>query len=115
MEELIKITEKDGIQAVSARELYEFLGYDKSQWSRWYLTTIEKNEFAVRNIDYQTLDIMSNGNSTKDFTLTIDFAKEISMLARNAKGKQARLYFIACEKKLKEEEKNKFPTPKTIS
>ena len=44
---------------------------------------------------------MSNGNSTKDFALTIDFAKEISMLARNEKWKEARLYFISCEKELK--------------
>ena len=115
MEEIIKITEKDGIQAVSARELYDFLGYDKSQWSRWYQTNIDKNEFAVENEDYQTIDIMSNGNSTKDFALTIDFAKEISMLARNEKGKQARLYFISCEKKLKEEQQNKFSIPQTLS
>lgn len=115
MEELIKVTEKDGIQAVSARELYEFLGYDRSQWARWYQTNIEKNEFAVENEDYQTIDMMSNGNNTKDFALTIDFAKEISMLARNEKGKQARLYFIACEKKLKEEQRNKFPIPRTYS
>ena len=85
MKEIIKITEKNGIQAVSARELYHFLGYDISQWSRWYQTNINKNEFAVENEDYQTLDIMSNGNITKDFALTIDFAKEISMLARNEK------------------------------
>ena len=115
MKEIIKITEKNGIQAVSARELYDFLGYDKSQWSRWYQTNINKNEFAVENEDYQTLDIMSNGNITKDFALTIDFAKEISMLARNEKGKQARLYFISCEKKLKEEQQNNFSIPQTLS
>ena len=100
--ELIKIEKRGDTECVSARELYAFLGYDKGQWARWYQTNIENNEFAVENVDYQTLDIMSNGNSTKDFALTIDFAKEISMLARNEKGKQARLYFIACEKKLKQ-------------
>ena len=99
---MIKIEKRGDTECVSAHELYAFLGYDKWQWARLYQTNIENNEFAVKNVDYQTLDIMSNGNSTKDFALTIDFAKEISMLARNEKGKQARLYFIACEQKLKE-------------
>ena len=81
MDELIKITQKDGEQAVSARELYDFIGYDKSQWSRWYQTNIINNKFAVENIDYQTLDTVSNGNHTKEFAITIDFAKELSMLS----------------------------------
>ena len=34
MVELIKITERNGKSVVSAKELYDFLGYDKSQWSR---------------------------------------------------------------------------------
>ena len=111
MEELIKITEDNGKQAVSARELYDFLGYDKSQWSRWYQTNIVNNDFAVENVDYQPIDIMSNGNETKNFAISIDFAKELSMLARNEKGKKARLYFIDCEKKLKE----KYIIPQTFS
>ncbi|MDY3326730.1 phage antirepressor KilAC domain-containing protein [Riemerella anatipestifer] len=101
MNELIKITEQNGKQAVSARELYEFLGYNKAVWSRWYAKNIENNEFAIENIDYQTFNIMLNGNETKDFALTIDFAKKISMMARTEKGEQARRYFIECEKKLR--------------
>ncbi len=111
MEELIKITQKDGEQAVSARELYDFVGYDKSQWSRWYQTNIINNKFAVENIDYQTLDTVSNGNMTKDFAITISFAKEICMMARTDKGKEARLYFIECEKMLR----TKFDIPKTYA
>ena len=82
MVELIKITQKDGIQAVSAKELYDFIGYDKSQWSRWYQTNIINNKFAIENIDYQTIDTVSNGNITKDFATTISFAKEICMMAK---------------------------------
>lgn len=97
---LIPINESNGQRAVNARDLYLFLGYDKSQWSRWYTTNIINNEFAEEGIDYQTFDTVSNGNPTKDFALSIDFAKELSMLARNEKGKQARRYFIACERGL---------------
>lgn len=37
-----------------------------------------------------------------EYALTIDSAKEISMMEGNEKGKQTRRYFIACEHKLKE-------------
>ena len=33
-----------------------------------------------------------------DHAISIDMAKEISMIQRTEKGKQARLYFIECEK-----------------
>ncbi|MEE3723972.1 phage antirepressor KilAC domain-containing protein [Riemerella anatipestifer] len=101
MKALIKITEQNGKQAVSARELYEFLGYNKAHWAKWYRKNIEENEFAIEDIDYQTLTLWVNGNETKDFALTIDFAKKISMMARTQKGEDARDYFIECEKKLK--------------
>src|SRR5690606_30972796 len=103
--ELIKIIHQDnGAQAVSARELYEFLGYNKTAWARWYQKNIIKNDFAIEGVDFQTFDIVSNGNQTKDFALTVDFAKRLSMMARTEKGEQARQYFIECEKQLKEQQ-----------
>jgi phage antirepressor protein len=104
MQELIKITEQNGSKAVSARELYEFLGYNKAVWSRWYQKNILENEFAFENIDYQTLNIMLNGNETKDFAISIDFAKKLSMKANTARGEEARQYFIECEKQLRAKE-----------
>lgn len=41
------------------------------------------------------------GRPTKEYFLTLDMAKELSMVERNEKGKQARKYFIECEKRLK--------------
>jgi anti-repressor protein len=41
---------------------------------------------------------MARSTTKKDYALTIDTAKEISMLQRTEKGKQAR-YFIECENK----------------
>jgi len=110
MKELIKITEQNGNQAVSARELYEFLGYNKAVWARWYQKNILENEFAFENIDYQTFNITLNGNETKDFALSIDFAKKLSMKANTARGEEARQYFIECEKQLRN---GKFALPTT--
>lgn len=58
------------------------------------------NGFAFESVDYQALDIMSNGNKTTDYALSIDFAKKLSMMTRTEKGEQARQYFIECEKQL---------------
>lgn len=90
MNELIRITERDGRQAVSARELYEKLGFDLSQWSRWYKKNITENKFAIKNQDYVELDTMSR---------TQDFAKRLSMMARTETGEQIRNYFIEVEKR----------------
>ena len=40
---------------------------------------------------------MTNGNETKDYRLTIDFAKHLCMLSRSERGKQARSYFVEVE------------------
>lgn len=102
MDNLIRIQKTEKGQVVSARELYDFLELNSSQWARWYQSNIINDDFFAENVDYQALDIMSNGNSTKDFAITLDMAKELSMLSRTEKGKTARRYFIECEKKLTE-------------
>lgn len=112
---LLPINENNGKRAVNARDLYLFLGYDKSQWARWYTTNIINNDFAEEGIDYQTFDIVSNGNATKEFALSIDFAKELSMLARNERGKQARKYFIACEEAVNHGTLPSKPKPLSLS
>lgn len=97
---LIKIENKEGKQVVSARELYDFLGLEKANWKRWYSKNIVEEEFFQEGVDYEGFVLMMNGNETKDYIITIDMAKELSMLTRTEKGKEARKYFIDCEKKL---------------
>jgi len=43
------------------------------------------------------------GQNRIDYHLTLDMAKELSMVERNEKGKQARLYFLECEKVAKQQ------------
>lgn len=44
----------------------------------------------------------TGGRSRIEYALSLDMAKEISMLEGNEKGKQARRYFIECEKRLRQ-------------
>ena len=106
MNELIPLQSQtiDGnaVETVSARELYEALGLDKSHWSRWTKKNILNNQFAVENSDYVGFAIVVNGNETTDYALVIDFAKKLAMQVKTMQGEQVRQYFIECEKKLKE-------------
>lgn len=100
MKQEIGIVKMDnGDNAVSAKELYLYLGFDKGQWSRWYQKNIIDNDFVSEGVDWEGFDMMSNGNETKDFVITIDFAKRISMMAKTERGENIRSYFIECEKK----------------
>lgn len=112
MEELIRITEQSGKQAVSARELHVFLG-NKKQFSDWIKDRIKKYGL-VENQDYASYSLNSEkGRPFIEYALTLDTAKELAMVEGNAKGKEARQYFIACEKKLKQV--SQFQIPSTLS
>lgn len=97
MKELIKITEQNGKRAVSARELHRFLEVTE-RFSNWFERQLQYG--FIESVDYQGCEVFNTlANQTlTDYALTIDTAKEISMLQRTEKGKQARRYFIECEK-----------------
>ena len=110
MQELITIHETDNKQIFSARELYDFLELDKSNWKRWYEKNITDNPFAIETLDFGVFVSMTKtneGRPTKDFWITIDFAKRLSMLVRNEKGEEIRRYFIRCEDKLNDIKRQK--------
>jgi len=101
--ELIKIqTNQEGRKTVNARELHEFLEVGKD-FSTWVKDRIEKRRFIV-NEDFTTiLGESTGGRPSKEYHLTIETAKMISMLENNDKGDEVRRYFIECEKKMKGE------------
>ena len=82
---------------VSGRELHEFLGI-KSRYNDWF-NNMTAYGFA-ENVDYVSLtkNLVNGGRST-DHQLTIPMAKELCMIQRNERGKQARQYFLAVESK----------------
>lgn len=101
---LIPITENTGKRAVNARDLHAFLE-SKQDFSTWIKNRIKQYGF-MENTDYQAFHNFvecSNGigGTTRiEYALSIDMAKELSMVEGNERGKEARRYFIACEKRL---------------
>lgn len=105
MNELIKITEKNGKQVVSAKELYLGLGLDKSNWSRWSKVNIEEDKFFNESEDWARLkddsdnQLVTNPNKVSyDYVITLDFAKHLAMMARTEKSYEYRNYFLECER-----------------
>lgn len=99
MNELIKIEERNGEQLVSGRELHEFLEV-KTRFDIWFDRMVEYG--FIENTDYIAYVQKSTHANNREYTQTdyglkLSMAKEISMIQRNEKGKQAREYFIKCE------------------
>lgn len=120
MNELIPINyNDDGTQAVSGRALHEFLEIE-TRYNDWFKRMTEYG--LVENHDFIAITqkrVTAQGNETTytDHALTINAAKQISMLQRNEKGRQAREYFIRCEEKynkLKEAEHPRFETKEQL-
>lgn len=86
----------------TARALYDFLDMPKQNFARWAKKNIEENEYFEETVDWWGFFTMKNGNECKDYRLTTDFAKHLSMESHSAKGKIARQYFLKVEDKLKE-------------
>ena len=98
---LIPVKESEnGELLISARELHEFLE-SSERFSKWFNRMISYG--FIENEDFtsgQKSTVVNNGALRKleDYNLTVDMAKEISMIQRNEKGKQARQYFLQIEK-----------------
>lgn len=92
------------VQTVNARELHQFLEVGRD-FSNWIKDRVEKYNF-VANQDFIVLAGIgenSEGRPRVEYHISLDMAKELSMVERNAKGKQARQYFIAIEKAYREQ------------
>lgn len=96
------------VQTVNARELHGFLNVGRD-FSTWIKNRINEYGF-VENQDFiivQNLSSPKQGSSKArqqvmiEYHITLDMAKELSMLERNDQGRTARKYFIECEKMAK--------------
>lgn len=102
----INITETDE-QFVSGRDLHMYLGIE-TPYTKWFARMCEYG-FA-EGIDYRVADKKvhnSNGGrqNITEHELTIEMGKQLCMLARNDKGREAREYFIQVEREWNSPEK----------
>ena len=110
MNELIKVnTSENGDVVVSGRELHEFLE-SKEPYTQWFDRMIDYG--FIENVDFSVFqnfvkDDTAFGGVRKstDHAIKLDMAKELAMIQRNEKGKQARQYFIAVKKEFNSPEK----------
>ena len=92
MNEIIKI---DNDNKVSGRELHEFLEVGTA-YKDWFPRMAEYG--FVEGTDFcSKMSESTGGRPALDHRMTIEMAKEICMLQRTDRGKQARQYFIQVE------------------
>lgn len=95
----VEVNEKQE-QILSARDLHEFLEVG-SRYNDWFNRMIGYG--FVENEDFISITqkkVTAQGNETEyiDHVIKLDMAKELAMIQRNEKGKQARKYFLQIEK-----------------
>lgn len=100
MNELIPLHNNDGIQAVMGRDLHQFLEV-KTSYKDWFPRMVaygfeEPKDYALK---IEHTPSPAGMKEKLNHIITLDMAKEISMIQRTDKGKQARQYFIECEKR----------------
>jgi len=103
MNEIIKVNYDNERPTTSARDLWEFLNKPYDKFTKWF---DQYKEYGFnQDEDYRLLCIKVHTNNPKnpqadatDYEITVDMAKELSMLQRSEKGKMARKYFIELEK-----------------
>ena len=102
MNKIIKINNDN---KVSGRELHGFLDVGE-RFTDWIKRMIDYG--FTEGIDFDSFseksDKPSGGRPSVDYRMSIEMAKEICMIQRTEKGKQARQYFIECERRLKGQE-----------
>lgn len=87
------------VQVVDARDLYRFLEVD-ARFNDWIARRIAEYQFQEGTDFCSFLSKSTGGRPGRQYHITLDMGKELAMVERNEKGRQARQYFIACEKRL---------------
>ena len=91
-------TELQGAFPANAETLFKFLVVN-SKFADWIKNRITQYGF-IENQDYIVKTTYTGRRPRKEYFVTLDMAKELCMVENNDKGKEARRYFIKCEKEL---------------
>ena len=114
MSDLIPIQDQgDGVQAVMGRDLHKFLEVE-TPYHIWFPRMVEYGFSAGQDYTNKNVQNPSGGRPRTDHIITLDMAKEISMIQRTDKGKQARQYFIECERRYRSGEMSELDEAKLV-
>lgn len=98
MNDLIKVNYDGERPTVLGRDLHDFLEIE-TPYHIWFPRMCEYG--FCENVDYMGFEQIctkpQGGRPSQNHQLTIEMAKEICMIQRSEKGRQARQYFIALE------------------
>ena len=83
------------------RDLHQFLEAT-TPYDKWFPRMVEYGFSAGQDFSTNLSKNTGRGRPKQDHIITLDMAKEISMIQRTERGKQARQYFIECERRLKQ-------------
>lgn len=102
MNNLIPVNYDGEKQIVSGRDLHDFLGVSE-KYTDWFKRMAdygfsETEDFILVSEKRATNNPKNPLTTVMDHNITIEMAKELAMLQRTEKGKQARQYFIELEK-----------------
>ena len=107
MQELVKIQVKwfgeKKVNAVDGRELHQFIE-SRQEFSNWIKNRIRDYNFQENRDFVRLTDLSSEGRGGQnriEYALSLNMAKELCMVEKNEKGKQAREYFIEMEERAK--------------
>lgn len=89
------------VQACNARDLHGYLEVG-SNFRDWIARRIGEYEFEEGRDFRSYLSESTGGRPSTEYIVTLDMAKELAMVERNSRGKQARRYFIECERQLRQ-------------
>lgn len=117
MKDLISIQQQaigtEQTRTVNARDLHAFLGVGKD-FSNWVKDRIEQHGF-VENQDFIVFanfgENPQGGRPSREYHLTVEAAKHVAMAEHTPKGKEARDYFIECERVARSAKVPALPAP----
>lgn len=96
----LALIDHEGDQMIDARGLHGWLAVGRT-FAAWLKGRVkeygfdEGTDFLLSETGKRT---GRGGSNRKEYLLTLDMAKELSMIERTEKGRAARRYFIAMEK-----------------
>lgn len=107
MNAILQIKQNENMEPViSGRQLHEFLEV-KEKYTQWFDRMVAYG--FEENTDFMSYSEKTEkpqgGRPSIDHMIKIDMAKELSMIQRTEKGKQARQYFLQVEKEYNSPEK----------